>query len=83
MKKILCTRVCLLSLDTYLYGGEGRAKVWVVTYRQYILVTAVFICYIGVEDQFLGVIIKHFSFVIEFTVVGPLDVREFPIFLIS
>ena len=39
---------------------------------------AMFICDIGFEDQFLGVIIQRFSCVLEFTKVEPLAVNEFP-----
>ena len=38
----------------------------------------VFVCDFGVEDQFLGVIIQRFSHMLDFTVVEPLSVYEFP-----
>ena len=42
------------------------------------MAAAVFIFDLGVEDQFPGVIIQRFSCVVEFTVVYPLAVNEFP-----
>ena len=45
-----------------------------------ILASDVFICNFRVKDQFLGVIMQHFSCVLEFTAVNPLAINEFPDF---
>ena len=37
-----------------------------------------FLCDFGVDDQFLGMIVQRFSLMLEFTVVEPLTVDEFP-----
>ena len=39
-----------------------------------------FICDFGVRDQFLGVFVHHFYRVLEFTVVDPFFIDEFPDF---
>ena len=38
----------------------------------------VFVCDFGVKDQLLGVIVQRFSCVLEFNLLEPLDVDEFP-----
>ena len=43
-----------------------------------ILASFVFVCDVGVNDHFLGVIVKRFSHMLDFTVVEPLSVDESP-----
>ena len=56
---------------------RGVAEVYVVTFSQFIISAAVFICDISVKYQFFGVIIQSFSCVIEFTAVETLAINEF------
>ena len=39
-----------------------------------------FVCYFGVKDKLLDVIVQHFYIMLEFTEVEPLYVDEFPDF---
>ena len=54
------------------------AEVWVIEVGLCILASLVFVCSLGIKDQFLGKVIQYFSHMFLFTVMEPLSVDESP-----